>query len=232
MLQFTIPNSNAVPAPKPMYVGKPLVFETHYNFDQKALIPRCEELAKTVPKFKNFHYDLEVGNAGSTAMAKDKGPHTWLELADFCKVAKKQVSMIVGGWGVRHKGIVITNSWVNKHGEGGWTNYHTHPGADLVMAAYIKADPLSGDLIIMDPLEYAWNAYPADDDGMGGRATRFAARTNTVYFFAPFLRHATEASKSKEDRWVLSMNFKAVLDYHNLNTLLKEENIHASANGN
>lgn len=231
MLQFTAPQQRNS-APKAMFVGQPLVFETQYKFDQNTLIPKCEALAKSVPKFKNFHYDLEVGDAGSTAMAKDKGPHTWSELKDFCDFASRQASMILQGWRVRHKGIIITNSWVNRHGTGGWTNYHTHPGADLVMAAYIKADPLSGDLIIMDPLEYAWCSYPAEDDGMGGRSTKFAARSNTVYFFAPFLRHATEESKSKEDRWVLSMNFKAIMDYHNVQNLLKEENIHASANGN
>lgn len=223
MLQFTLPNNTNTSAPKAMFIGKPLVFETQYNFDQKTLIPKCEELSKQVPTFKNFLYDLEVGDAGSTAPIKDRGPHTWPELSNFCEFASARAEMILKSWGVNFKGVAITNSWVNRHGKGGWTNYHTHPGADIVMAAYFKADAMSGDLLIMDPLEYAWNAYPALDDGVGSRATKYPARTNTVYFFAPFLRHGTEENKSTEERWVLSMNFKAVMDYHNVNTLLKKE---------
>jgi uncharacterized protein (TIGR02466 family) len=104
--------------------------------------------------------------------------------------------------------VSVQRSWFNKHGQGGQTVFHTHPKADLVMSAYIKAEPGSGNICIVDPLEYHWFGLPSERNRTMVHGDTVEIETNTVLFFAPFLRHATEPNVSGKDRWVLTFNFR------------------------
>jgi hypothetical protein len=200
-------------------LGPPLIYEDTYSFNKAVLIKRCEDLAANTPGFGKLIQSLEIGNAGTTAVGQYEGstkrvamqenqPHTWPELAEFSKWALNQAKVILKSWEFEVEGVGIGNSWVNKHGRGGWTNSHVHFGASLSLAAYIQADERSGHLLMVDPLEYHWSGYPNDrrsPNRTGGY--RLPVEDNKVYFFAPFIRHGTEQSQSDQDRWVLSINF-------------------------
>lgn len=199
-------------------LGPPMVFEDTYEFDKSVIIPKCESLAKETPNFDTeFQTSLEIGDAGSTAAGQfapnrmslgPKQPHLWPEMKGFVSWALPIAKRILHEWEYEYDRISIVNSWVNRHRKGGWTNWHCHTNTDLAIAAYIKAPPNSGSLLMADPLEYFWGGYNVHRkiNGVGGYT--LPVEDNKVYFFHSAMRHCTEASKSDEDRWVLSVNFK------------------------
>jgi uncharacterized protein (TIGR02466 family) len=191
------------------HIGLQLVHEGYYYFDKEIIIDKAIETIYNLPVVSDPG-TLEVGNAISTAHGKDKGPHTWPELKEFVNWSYHQANNILKGWGFKYKGLLITDSWMNRHGRGGWTNYHTHQLTDITIAAYVSAPPNSGRLLLVDPLENHWMGYNTvrNYDVPTGQPIEVA--DNKVIFFAPFIRHATEKSNSDEERWVISMNISAV----------------------
>lgn len=190
-------------------LGAPLIFEDEYIFDKSVLIPKIEMYAENT---NSFYYDnpIEIGNAGSTAFEWNSQPHTWPELQGFIQWLGPVASQILQSWEFDFTDIVIINSWVNRHRKGGWTNFHVHHGAHLTLAAYIQADENSGDLIIEDPLDIHWMGYPAIKQSRKDGGYKLPILDNKVYLFSPFLRHATEPSRSDQDRWVLSINLQTL----------------------
>lgn len=218
MIQFTKPAqpSNGL---IPKTIGKTLAFEGNWRFNQSVLIPKCEQLAETSPGFGAGINGLELGDAGSTAHNKEEMPHMWPELKSFVSWIYTNTDVILTQWGFEYDSLVITNSWINRHKRGGWTNFHHHKNTDLVVAAYINAPAGSGDLILTDPLEPFWFGFPTD-----GAGYKLPARTDKVYFFAPFILHGTEPNNTDQDRWVISLNIKSF-------KFIKEHK-NASTNGN
>jgi len=201
---------------EPIEIGPPILFEGEFEFKQDALITKFHEKMKTASFIENYtggnHYELEVGEAGSTAGYQADPPHTWTELQRFNSYVERQAKKIFDIWGLpfKGKGVSIDSSWFNRHGQGGKTNYHVHAGSDLVLAAYIKAEPKAGDILMVDPMEYHW--FHAKSmrlrDMLEG--DRFPVSTNKVYFFAPFVKHATLPNFSGEDRYVISYNINCI----------------------
>ena len=199
--------------------GAPLIYEGEFEFDQQALLARAQQLADNTPGFGKVINPIEIGDAGSTAMGQYKGstfnpvvqnnqPHTWPELKGFVEWLGPVAKRILTDWEFDFDTVAITNSWVNRHGQGGWTNFHIHHNAHLALAAYIQAEENSGHLIIDDPVEPYWTGYPCMRKIRMHGGYRLPATSNKVYLFAPFLRHGTEQNKSGKDRWVISMNLQ------------------------
>jgi hypothetical protein len=203
-----MPNNQTLPKSegtlKALKPGPAWLFETSYPFNQAAIIAKCEDHAKNSPDFDTFNDQLEIGAAGSTALNFKNMPHTWPELRDFLGYADQCARKILESWNYSYDQIGITRSWINRHRKGGWTNWHTHHHADLVLVAYLKAPEKGGDLVLADPLEYHWAGIPIGTS----RTFNIKTETNKVILMAPFIRHSTESSNSDEDRWVLSINFK------------------------
>jgi uncharacterized protein (TIGR02466 family) len=199
---------------EPVKLGLPLAFEGEFDFRQADILKKIEEKIGTHSFRPNYrggkNYELEVGDAGSTAAIQADPPHTWNELKRFNNYVERQAAKIFEIWGLPFKKIIIDSSWFNRHGQGGMTNYHVHAGADLVLAAYIKAEPNSGNLLMIDPLEYHWFSTKSLRlrDMLEGDSMPVAS--NKVYFFAPFIRHATEPNESGEDRFVISYNIQCI----------------------
>lgn len=199
----------------PKRLGPPIVFEDDFIFDKKVLLPKLEEYANSVEMFKKVssgetYTTLEVNNAGTTAFSSENCPHTWPELAKFTEYVLKEARGILKQWNFDFDDVIVLRSWTNRHGNGGWTNYHTHNFTDLVVAAYVQAPPNSGDLLLIDPLENHWFGMPINEKIFHASGYSFPARPNKVYFFAPFIRHGTQPSNSDEYRWVISLNLKCV----------------------
>lgn len=201
-------------------LGAPIMYESSYKFDKVNVIKRCEDLAAATPGFSRAAMNIEIGDAGTTAVGQfanenfdplDQAnqPHTWPELQGFVEWLGPVANRIFQSWEFDFDNISIANSWVNRHRKGGWTNFHVHRNAHLSVAAYIQADEDSGHLLMADPLENHWGGYPVIRKSEINGGYRLPVKDNTVYLFAPFVRHGTEASKSNKDRWVLSLNLHA-----------------------
>ena len=201
-----------------IHLGPPLMYEGTYNFDKKTILPLCEQLAKDTPGFDTLFQDsLEIGAAGSTAAGGHgpesdtlvyRQPHRWPELQGFTSWVLANAKVILKSWEFQFDNVMVINSWTNRHRKGGFTNWHRHYHTDLNVAAYLQAPPNCGNLLVTDPLEMHWEGYPAyrKHNHLGGYSLE--VEDNKVYFFPSFLRHSTEASKSDEDRWVITYNLK------------------------
>ena len=201
----------------PRHIGVPLIFEEDYTFDKAVVIPRLEKITAISKDFDNYGQTLEVGNAGSTAGNHLNQIHEQPEFDDFSSWALRKAHHILSyRWDFEFDYIEITRSWSNRHKRGGWTNYHTHANCDLVLAAYVQAPPDCGNLLIIDPMENHWFGMSTKMNLRSPLTYSYPVQDNRVYFFAPFLRHATEPSKSDEDRWVLSMNFNCRKGSHEI----------------
>ena len=201
-------------------LGAPIMYESSYKFDKAAVIKRCEDLATATPGFDRIAMNIEIGDAGTTVVGQfansnfdpldqSNQPHTWPELQGFVEWLGPIANKIFCNWEYDFDTISITNSWVNRHRKGGWTNFHVHRNSHLSVAAYIQADEDSGHLLMAEPLENHWGGYPVIRQAEINGGYTLPVKDNTVYLFAPFIRHGTEASKSKKDRWVLSLNLHA-----------------------
>jgi uncharacterized protein (TIGR02466 family) len=195
----------------PVQLGFPTVYEGHFDFNKEVLIAKFEEIANSKAFVKNYmggdHYPLEIGDAGSTAGLQASAPHTWPEMQKFKNYAIRQCKKILDGWGIPFKEVTVDCSWFNHHGKGGITNYHVHAGADIVLAAYVSAPENSGNLLMVDPLEQHWFGTKSLRLRSLLQGQEMPVADNTVYFFAPFIKHATLPNETDEDRWVISMNF-------------------------
>jgi hypothetical protein len=144
-------------------LGAPIVYESSYKFDKSALVKRCEDLATATPGFDRVAMNIEIGDAGTTVVGQfansnfdpldqSNQPHTWTELQGFVEWLGPVANKIFRSWEYDFDSISITNSWVNRHRKGGWTNFHVHRNAHLSVAAYIQADEDSVHLLMADPL--------------------------------------------------------------------------------
>jgi len=193
---------------EPKYLGPPLIYEGTYQFDSKALITKFQRLAND-PRFKNFGGTMyEVGNAGSTAFTSypETCPHNLPELKEFSNWVLECSKDIFKDWEMIYNEPIIERSWVNKHGKGGWTNWHLHENAELVVSAYIKFPNNGGNLLMADPLENHWFGMRSFRTLRSTKGMEIPVEESKVLFFAPFIRHSTQPNESYDDRWVLSMN--------------------------
>ena len=192
-----------------IHLGKPPVYEDHYTFDQKVLLPKLQGLAEATEGFDKKFRHIEIGAAGTTAVGgyHEWQPHLWPELQDYIAWARPRVSRILGEWGYRYQRMGVSNSWANRHRKGGWTNWHCHGNVQVSTAAYISAPPNSGNLIMADPLETSWSSAILTRHESGRQGFSLPAETNRVYFFPGWLKHSTEPNETDQDRWVLSVNF-------------------------
>lgn len=190
----------------PVTIGVPVVYESYYKFDTNKVLQKAISIANLVSNFKKFDDFLELGNGGTTASEKNKGPHTWPELFNFNNWVLSCANQILRSWGYSYDKIAITDSWVNCHLNGGWTNFHTHQNTHLSLVAYITAPENSGDLLMIDPLENHWMGYPTDMNLNIIEGQPIKVSDNKVIFFAPFLRHGTQRNQTNNARWVISMN--------------------------
>ena len=194
---------------KPLNIGVPLLYESYYPFNTNVMLNKSQNLFSTID-YKKYNDFLELGESGTSAITKNEGPHTWVEMSDFNYWATNHAANILNQWGFKFNQLKIDSSWVNCHWPGGWTNFHTHSFSNLSLVAYINAPEKSGNLLIIDPMENHWHGFPTSRNMRMGDGQPIPVEKNKVIFFAPFLRHGTEKNMSDQERWVISMNISIV----------------------
>jgi uncharacterized protein (TIGR02466 family) len=106
---------------------------------------------------------------------------------------------------------VVSGSWAVKHERGDYTSLHSHGRNDISSVFYFKVPEESGDLLLLNPLEYikGMEAYSPGYE-TGHQYSRMKAIEGRVYMWPSWLKHKTQASDSDAPRVSMPYNFVGV----------------------
>jgi uncharacterized protein (TIGR02466 family) len=195
----------------PKRLGPAIVFEDDYVFDRKVVVPELEKYLEKVDAPAPELAMIRMEGLDITTREVDDTPHKLPIFEDFTNWTLERARGILTSWRCDFKDVEVSRSWVNRTRKGGWINYHIHHHTDLIVVAYITAPPDCGDLLLVDPLECHWFGMSLTGDNNSlYTGYKFPVKNNKVYFFAPFIRHATEPSSSDDVRWCIALNLKIV----------------------
>ena len=192
------------------YPPLPLFFKHHVPVQNWELIKsKLDELAELAPE----NHGIEVGNARSTYNIKRDGrvvnPLDWECLQYLLPEVWNTILHASKQWKLVYTDFNITQCWTNIHKFGGKTTFHKHGVAtNFVIAYYLNVPEDSGDLLMIDPLEYHWNSYhSAEVDANNRWGWRNKVNTGDLVLMPNFLTHGTSENKNpNEDRYVLTIN--------------------------
>lgn len=185
---------------------EPLVIKVHYDgFDFNKLEPVCNNLIKTT----KINASLEIGDAFSSAANKFKNPHFMKEFSDFYNFLEPIAQHVIKNeWSLNsHFKYTISNSWVNVHGNGGFTKSHIHGPTVLTTAAYLQLPENGGFIEFLDPLESIKSYHMKEYDEEEFNWKVVPAKTGDILIFPGWLKHRTQPNKSDINRWVLTTNY-------------------------
>ncbi len=181
----------------------PDIWKFHYKFNYEELKPKVDHLFKVVEK----NSKLEEGDATSTVSLEDYlQPHTWLELADFQNWLGEKIAIIRRCHEFTYTRSEVTNSWLNRHFEGGITLEHNHNASTFVVASYLKLPANSGFIEFKDPLEYHKTMFPILPEESLYKAV--PCETNDVLIFPGYMRHRVQPNLTNNERLVMTFNVK------------------------
>jgi uncharacterized protein (TIGR02466 family) len=105
----------------------------------------------------------------------------------------------------------LGNMWANINPPGGYNNGHLHPNSLFSGAYYVKAQPNSGRLQLMDPRPGIQQVMPARKPGKLPRElwreTYYDAVPGRLIMFPSWLWHKVEPNQSNDIRISVSFNF-------------------------
>ena len=137
-------------------------------------------------------------------------PHTWPELSNFVDIwLPQKIKKLWKSWNLAPYAVpFITESWINEHSYGSFTDEHHHQNSQISLSCYLNVPKTSGRLMIKDPMEIYNYSRPMNynHDEIGASWRCIDVDTNDVIFFPGFLKHQTERSKSNEKRYIMSIN--------------------------
>lgn len=186
-----------------IYLFSPLIWKFKYTFDFTSLRPKIDQLFNLVEE----NSKLEQGNAISTVSVDQKvQPHTWNELADFQNWLGFQFEHLKDTYKFKNRQSEVTQSWINRHGQHGYTAEHNHNGATFVVSAYLQCPTNSGNIEFKDPLEYHFSGFPMEPEETLYK--EISVETNDVLIFPGWMRHRVQPNVSGQDRYVMTFNIK------------------------
>lgn len=100
----------------------------------------------------------------------------------------------------------IASMWANIHNKGDYTLEHSHSTHVLAGCYYLKYDSDAGNIVFVNPNEYAQHYYPYSEAGKINdmRHTLYVGEEDLILFPA-HIKHYTEVNNSDEVR--ISINF-------------------------
>jgi uncharacterized protein (TIGR02466 family) len=100
------------------------------------------------------------------------------------------------------------NSWSNIYPADAFVPLHDHRGLHWSGVYYVQAEERCGDLILVDPKEYALANEPENTMYRGNNDFRVEPTPGKVLIFPGYLKHETAPNKSNNDRIIISFNIK------------------------
>ena len=105
----------------------------------------------------------------------------------------------------------LGNMWANINPPGGYNNGHVHPNSLFSGAYYVKAQPNSGRLHVMDPRPGVQQVMPARKPGKIPRElwreTYYDPIPGRLIMFPSWMWHKVEPNQSNDIRISVSFNF-------------------------
>ena len=102
----------------------------------------------------------------------------------------------------------IEQCWANLHGDNGYTAYHSHSLMPMVASFYLEAEPNSGNIVFINPMEYSLTHIPYNGAIESKTETAVHVKTGDMVMFPGWLRHKTQENYSGKDRIVVTFNIK------------------------
>lgn len=100
------------------------------------------------------------------------------------------------------------NAWSNVYPKDAFVPLHDHRGLHWSGVYYVQADKHCGDLVLVDPKEYALANEPENTLYRGNNDFRVEPTPGKVLIFPGYLKHETMPNKSNQDRIIISFNIK------------------------
>lgn len=100
----------------------------------------------------------------------------------------------------------IDQSWSNIHYNKSVTLEHSHSLYPMVATLYVKAEKNSGDLILINPMEYGLTHIPYGVPIENKTETSIKISTGDLVLFPGWVRHKTMENLSGQPRIVMSFN--------------------------
>lgn len=195
------------------------IYKTNFNFNFKSFQPKVDNYLKESKKISTAKGwgDPENGDAITGVHLNNVGgykvetdwdvPHNWQEFEKFFEFVEYVSSFLMTTW---YKSppchMSVSESWINVHRKGGWTEAHHHQNACIAIAAYLEVPEKSGNLLIENPLRPYKCSEPLSQDSTDLIWGPIEVETNNVLFFPGWLTHKTELNPTDNPRYVLSTN--------------------------
>jgi len=185
----------------------PIIFKAHYaDLNWSAIKSKVDDLISRV----NNNTDIEKAGGISTVDLQDRPedqPHTWPEFNSLRQWIMPRVDEAVRLWRLTKQPYHVTNSWINRHDIGAWTDEHTHPGVQITLAFYLYAPANSGRIMFRDPMSYHWGGQPSEyRQKTGSEWYPIDITSGDLLIFPGWLPHKTESNQSSESRYVFTIN--------------------------
>lgn len=156
-----------------------------------------------LPETKYGEHLLEIGDAESSYQEEQLSLR-----GDFALLIEKEAIKFWGEYGMNPEyQPIITEAWSNRHGKGGWTDWHNHGQCDLAAVWYPKFKEGNGNLAFRNPLDI----YQSSETRYDEPIIEVPIQEKDLIIFPAFLLHKTQINTIEEDRIVVSINFKGKL---------------------
>ncbi len=188
----------------------PIIFKDKYDFKFDSFRWKADEYLKMAEdKIVDEKLNTpENGGVTTVVMEQQHPPHSWDEIKPFLEWMYPRVEEVWQTWNCKPMEKYLSDSWINIHSENAFTESHHHQGVTVAVAAYLQVPENSGRLLVENPLTSYKKGEPLDyyywDKELNYQPIE--VETNDVIFFPGWLTHKTEKSKSKENRYVMSLN--------------------------
>lgn len=189
-----------------------VIFKDSFSFDDDH-----RDAAKKILEYGNNSSNLEQGNAKSSVYYQEVSPHKNQHYKLFFDWATSKARIILTKWGLKNvNDFYVGNSWINYHGNGGFTLPHNHGFSGVSLVAYISLPKDSGVTEFKDPHFELKNLHEYSNETSNLKEFYpLAVQQNDVIFFPGWLTHRSQINRSNESRIVLSANFINFLSVNN-----------------
>ena len=202
------------------------IYKTKFDFDFKSFQPKVDEYLKASKKLSTEKGwgDPENGDAITGVHFNNTEefrvetdwdvPHNWKEFKKFFDFVEYLTPFLMTTWFKAPPcNMSVSESWINVHRKGGWTQAHHHQNATIAIAAYLEVPENSGNLLIENPLRPYKCSEPLAQNSEDLIWGPIEVETNDVLFFPGWLTHKTEHNPTDNPRYVLSTNLSHMINW-------------------
>ena len=195
---------------------KPQIHRAHYDFDFDSMRSQIDERVDAAASLMREDTLERDGGITTVVHCLEDPPHNWKMFDEFKLWLYDRIDEVWEDYQLQPMMRQISESWINKHPPGAWTSEHHHQCIQVAVAVYLNVPENSGRFLVKDPTEVYKRQEPLDYHyyERGGEWEPIEITSGDILFFPGWMYHKTEVNKSKEDRYVMSLNIRGAHQYH------------------